>query len=142
MSHLHYFRPLWRCKTRRRCGKTTLARLVAKETGALLRELSAADLGVQEARALLNEAKNALALIGRCVGAWDYSSLFILPDRRTILFLDEVHCFNKAQQVCPSCLRFLTLPTFRNRTSSYPFSNKDIFKFGGLSSGNQTDLTS
>ncbi|KAH9839556.1 P-loop containing nucleoside triphosphate hydrolase protein [Rhodofomes roseus] len=64
------------------CGKTTLARLLAKRTSAVFKELSATDSGIGEVKAVAEEAKRFLALTGR----------------RTILFLDEVHRFNKAQQ--------------------------------------------
>ncbi|KAI0759835.1 P-loop containing nucleoside triphosphate hydrolase protein [Trametes elegans] len=64
------------------CGKTTLARLLAKRTNAVFKELSATDSGIADVRAVVEEAKNLLAL----------------TERRTILFLDEVHRFNKAQQ--------------------------------------------
>ncbi|RDX54985.1 P-loop containing nucleoside triphosphate hydrolase protein [Lentinus brumalis] len=64
------------------CGKTTLARLLAKRTDAVFKELSATDSGIADVRAVVEEAKSLLALTGR----------------RTILFLDEVHRFNKAQQ--------------------------------------------
>ncbi|KAI8993917.1 P-loop containing nucleoside triphosphate hydrolase protein [Trametes punicea] len=64
------------------CGKTTLARLLAKRTNAVFKELSATDSGIADVRAVVEEAKNLLALTGR----------------RTVLFLDEVHRFNKAQQ--------------------------------------------
>lgn len=64
------------------CGKTTLARLIARQTGAILKELSATDVGVHDVRAVLEEAKNLLVLTGR----------------QTILFLDEIHRFNKGQQ--------------------------------------------
>ncbi|KAI0074155.1 P-loop containing nucleoside triphosphate hydrolase protein [Panus rudis PR-1116 ss-1] len=64
------------------CGKTTLARLLAKESNAVFKELSATDSNIGEVRAVAEEAKNVLKL----------------TSRRTILFLDEVHRFNKAQQ--------------------------------------------
>ncbi|KAJ3818397.1 hypothetical protein F5880DRAFT_1600015 [Lentinula raphanica] len=64
------------------CGKTTLARLVAKQTGSIFKELSATIAGINEVRPIFEEAKNALRLTGR----------------RTILFLDEVHRFSKSQQ--------------------------------------------
>jgi len=65
------------------CGKTTLARLLAKQTHATFRELSATVAGISDVRAIFEEAKGALSLTGR----------------RTVLFLDEIHRFNKAQQV-------------------------------------------
>ncbi|RDB16668.1 ATPase WRNIP1 C26H5.02c [Hypsizygus marmoreus] len=64
------------------CGKTTLARLIAKQTDAVFKELSATVVGINDVRVVLEEARNALALTGR----------------KTILFLDEVHRFNKSQQ--------------------------------------------
>ncbi|KAF8517644.1 hypothetical protein JB92DRAFT_2905503 [Gautieria morchelliformis] len=64
------------------CGKTTMARLLAKRTNAVLKELSATSSGTNEVRAIFEEAKGLLSLTGR----------------RTILFLDEIHRFNKAQQ--------------------------------------------
>ncbi|KAF8578718.1 P-loop containing nucleoside triphosphate hydrolase protein [Ramaria rubella] len=64
------------------CGKTTLARLLAKRTDAVLKELSATSSGTNEVRAVFDEAKGLLSLTGR----------------RTILFLDEIHRFNRAQQ--------------------------------------------
>jgi putative ATPase len=64
------------------CGKTTLARLIAQETGAYLIGLSAVTAGVKEVRAAVDEAGRQWAL----------------HRRRTILFVDEIHRFNKAQQ--------------------------------------------
>ncbi len=63
-------------------GKTTLARIVARLTGASFEELSAVSATVAQVREVLGRAREALG--GH--------------DRRTILFLDEIHRFNKAQQ--------------------------------------------
>jgi len=63
-------------------GKTTLARLLAKETRSAFRQLSAVTSGVKEVRELLNEARDRLSAEGQ----------------RTLLFIDEIHRFNKAQQ--------------------------------------------
>jgi putative ATPase len=63
-------------------GKTTLARIVAASTGAAFEELSAVSASVSDVRGVLARARERL-------GA---------EDRRTILFLDEIHRFNKAQQ--------------------------------------------
>jgi replication-associated recombination protein RarA len=49
------------------CGKTTLARLIAKRTNAIFRELSATIVGINDVRPIFDEAKNALQLTGRCV---------------------------------------------------------------------------
>ncbi len=63
-------------------GKTTLARIVAETTGAEFEELSAVSATVAEVRAVIQRARDRLGGNGR----------------RTILFLDEIHRFNKAQQ--------------------------------------------
>ena len=63
-------------------GKTTLARIVAETTGADFEELSAVSASVSDVRAVLQRATERLGTSGT----------------RTILFLDEIHRFNKAQQ--------------------------------------------
>src|SRR3954462_10631797 len=63
-------------------GKTTLARIVAASTGAEFEELSAGSATVKDVREVLQRARERLGATGR----------------RTILFLDEIHRFNKAQQ--------------------------------------------
>ena len=63
-------------------GKTTLARLVARSTSAALVPMSAVNVGVKDVRTVVDGARRRLAE----------------QHRRTILFLDEVHRFNKAQQ--------------------------------------------
>jgi putative ATPase len=63
-------------------GKTTLARLVAQSCDAEFIALSAVMAGVKDIRAAAERAQNVREQSGR----------------RTVLFLDEVHRFNKAQQ--------------------------------------------
>ena len=63
-------------------GKTTLARIVAERTGAAFDELSAVAASVADVRGVLARASERLGAHGQ----------------RTILFLDEIHRFNKAQQ--------------------------------------------
>ena len=63
-------------------GKTTLARLLAKETGAHFSTLSAVMSGVADVRRLIAEAKERSEANGP----------------QTVLFIDEIHRFNKAQQ--------------------------------------------
>jgi putative ATPase len=63
-------------------GKTTLARIVAETTGAYFEELSAVSARVDDVRRVLQGARDRLGGNGQ----------------RTILFLDEIHRFNKAQQ--------------------------------------------
>ncbi len=63
------------------CGKTTLARVVAGATQAVFEELSAVSAGLADVRAVMARARDRLA-----------------SGQRTVLFLDEIHRFNKAQQ--------------------------------------------
>jgi putative ATPase len=63
-------------------GKTTLARIIAAETHARLVQLSAVSSGTADVRAAIQGAREA-----RTLGA-----------ARTVLFIDEIHRFNKAQQ--------------------------------------------
>jgi putative ATPase len=63
-------------------GKTTLARIVAERSQAAFEELSAVSAGRAEVRAVIERAAHR-----RATGA-----------RQTVLFLDEIHRFNKAQQ--------------------------------------------
>lgn len=64
------------------CGKTTLARCLAREVGGRLCEVVGGESGVAEVKKVFTQAKSELQLTGR----------------RTILFCDEVHRFTKAQQ--------------------------------------------
>jgi len=64
------------------CGKTTLARIIATETRSYFVHFSAVLSGVKEIRAVIAEAQNQQKLYRK----------------RTILFVDEIHRFNKAQQ--------------------------------------------
>jgi putative ATPase len=63
-------------------GKTTLARVIANTTGADFEELSAVSATVKDVREVIAAAHERLGANGQ----------------RTILFLDEIHRFNKAQQ--------------------------------------------
>ncbi len=64
------------------CGKTTLARIMASETKSHFVHFSAVLSGVKEIRAVMADAQSQQKLYRR----------------RTILFVDEIHRFNKAQQ--------------------------------------------
>ena len=63
-------------------GKTTIARLIAHTAGTRFVEINSTSSGVGECKKLFAEAKNELGLTGR----------------KTIIFCDELHRFNKAQQ--------------------------------------------
>lgn len=62
-------------------GKTTLAEIIARMTGAHFSSLSAVSAGVADLRKVVAEAQHRRAL-----------------GKRTVLFIDEIHRFNKAQQ--------------------------------------------
>jgi putative ATPase len=63
-------------------GKTTLARLLADAIGAEMIAISAVSSGVAEVRGAVAQAQDRLTMNGQ----------------RTVLFIDEIHRFNKAQQ--------------------------------------------
>ena len=64
------------------CGKTTLARLIAQRSQANFAPVSAVAAGVADLRRIVQEASDLLKQTGQ----------------RTILFIDEIHRFNKSQQ--------------------------------------------
>ena len=63
-------------------GKTTLARIIANTTNAAFESISAVTSGVADLRKAIKEAQDRLGMNGT----------------RTVLFIDEIHRFNKAQQ--------------------------------------------
>ncbi len=92
-------------------GKTTLAHVVAQSTDRHFLELSAITAGVKEVRAALDEARTQLAGYGR----------------ETVLFLDEIHRFSKAQQDS-------LLPAVENRTVTLIAATTENPYFSVLSS--------
>ncbi len=64
------------------CGKTSLARVIAKSTKNKFEKLNAVAAGVGDIKRIVEEAKN----------------LFMNPSGRVVLFIDEIHRFNKLQQ--------------------------------------------
>jgi len=64
------------------CGKTTLARIIAGETSCHFVHFSAVLSGIKDIRSVIEDAKNQQKLFRK----------------RTVLFVDEIHRFNKAQQ--------------------------------------------
>lgn len=63
-------------------GKTTLAKVIANSTKAYFEQINAVQAGVQDLRKTIQAAKDRLKFEGR----------------RTVLFIDEIHHFNKGQQ--------------------------------------------
>lgn len=63
-------------------GKTSLAEIIATQTKSVFARLNAASAGVKELRELLEQARERLKNVGR----------------RTVLFIDELHHFNRTQQ--------------------------------------------
>lgn len=63
-------------------GKTTLARVIANTTSARFKQLNATVAGKKDMEEVVNEAKSTLGMYGQ----------------KTILFIDEIHRFNKGQQ--------------------------------------------
>ncbi len=63
-------------------GKTTLARVIANTTSAEFKQINATVAGKKDMEEVVREAKDALGMYGR----------------KTILFVDEIHRFNKGQQ--------------------------------------------
>ena len=63
-------------------GKTTLAKVIANTTSAEFKQINATVAGKKDMEEVVTEAKNNMGMYGR----------------RTILFVDEIHRFNKGQQ--------------------------------------------
>ena len=63
-------------------GKTTLARVIANTTSASFTQINATSAGKKDMEAVVKEAQDTLGMYGR----------------KTILFIDEIHQFNKGQQ--------------------------------------------
>ena len=64
------------------CGKTSLARVIAKSTKNNFKKLNAVAAGVSDIKNIIEETKN----------------LLLNPSGKTVLFIDEIHRFNKLQQ--------------------------------------------
>src|SRR5438105_5438219 len=106
-------------------GKTTLASLIAQYTKSHFEQVNAAGVGVKEVRAILDSAKERLANGGQ----------------RTVLFIDEIHRFNRAQQdiLLPDVEAGLVLLV--GATTENPFfavnspliSRSQIFQFAPIS---------
>ncbi len=113
-------------------GKTTLAHLLARETGGTLRPLSAVSSGVKELREILTWARDEVSA----------------GNPRPLLFVDEIHRFNRSQQdaLLPDVEEGIV--SLIGATTSNPFfavngallSRSQIFQFEPLAPGNIVDL--
>jgi putative ATPase len=113
-------------------GKTTLAQIIANHTHSDFAQLNASAAGVKDVRAVLDAAREKLSAGGK----------------RTVLFLDEIHRFNRAQQdiLLPDVEAGLIL--LIGATTENPFfsvnaplvSRSQIFQFAALSEEEITAL--
>ena len=113
-------------------GKTSLARIIANQTRAAFVQLNAVAAGVKDVRQVIDQARDN----------WS------LHSTRTILFIDEIHRFNKAQQdVLLSAIEQGTI-IFIGATTENPFfyltgpllSRTRLFLFQSLSSNDLVSL--
>ena len=113
-------------------GKTTLARILADQTSRRFRQLSAIMHGVKDLREVLAEARDNLAV----------------GESGTLLFIDEIHRFNKAQQDAMLADVEDGVVTLVGATTSNPFfavnnalvSRSQIFQFEPLGIEEISDL--
>jgi len=75
------------------CGKTTLARIIASETNSYFIQVSAVDSGKKEIKEIIDKARNR-----KNFQANIFNKEEIRKNLKTILFIDEIHRFNKLQQ--------------------------------------------
>ncbi len=114
-------------------GKTTLARILATQTSRRFRQLSAIMHGVKDLRIVLAEARDSLAV----------------GDGGTLLFIDEIHRFNKAQQDAMLADVEDGVVTLVGATTSNPYfavnnalvSRSQVFQFEPLGIEDITELT-
>lgn len=113
-------------------GKTTLAKLLAVETGGHLKQLSAVTSGVKELREVLAWAKDEIAT----------------GQPRPLLFIDEIHRFNRSQQDALLPDVEAGIVTLIGATTSNPFfaingallSRSQIFQFQPLTESDLVKL--
>jgi putative ATPase len=113
-------------------GKTTLARIIANSTESQFEQLNAVTSGVADIRNTVNEAKNRKGMY----------------NKKTILFVDEIHRFNKSQQ--DALLPYVEDGTFVliGATTENPYfevnnaliSRSTVFKLMPLTDANIKDI--
>ena len=107
------------------CGKTTLALIISDKTRSYFERINAASNNVQDIRRIIDTAKKRFSLNGK----------------RTILLIDEIHRFNKAQQDVLMPDVEAGNPTLIGTTTHNPFfyvnaallSRSQVFEFKKLS---------
>ena len=114
-------------------GKTTLAKVIANTTTSYFHQLNAVTSGVADIRNVIKEAKDRLGMY----------------EKKTILFIDEIHRFNKSQQdaLLPHVEEGII--TLIGATTENPYfevntaliSRSRIFKFDPLEDKDVEDLT-
>ena len=83
-------------------GKTSLAKVIANTTSANFKEINATTSGKKDMEEIVSKAKDDLRMF----------------DRKTILFVDEIHRFNKAQQD-------YLLPRISRSLSEMPYTTRE-----------------
>ncbi len=114
-------------------GKTTLAKVIANTTTAYFHQLNAVTSGVADIRNVIKEAKDRLGMYGT----------------KTILFIDEIHRFNKSQQDALLPHVEDSIITLIGATTENPYfevntaliSRSRIFKFDPLKDQDVKELT-
>ena len=93
-------------------GKTTLAYIVAKQSGRVFEELSAVTSGVKDVRDVLRRAHDRLVAEGK----------------ETVLFIDEVHRFSKIAAGCIAAKAWKTVTSLfiaaTTKIQAFPSSNR------------------
>lgn len=79
-------------------GKTTLARILARQTGRRFYELSAVSAGKDEIRQIVETVRKERGLKPAQRDMFSAAAEHPVPSATPVLFLDEIHRFNKAQQ--------------------------------------------
>ncbi len=123
------------------CGKTTLALIISEKTNSYFERINAASNNVADIRRIIDQAKKRQSLDGK-PACPQWGSL--QAGRRTILLIDEIHRFNKAQQdvLMPDVER--GNPILIGTTTHNPFfyvnaallSRSQIFEYKKLSDEN------
>ena len=67
-------------------GKTTLAKVIASTTSAIFKQINATSAGKKDMEEVVKNAKETIGMYGK----------------KTILFIDEIHRFNKSQKTIPT----------------------------------------